>query len=224
MAAPPGHHPPAGEWGVSMKNRLWLAMGSGLTAAVIGLAGTLALFSDAQNSDATWTAGRLCIDAQRNDGEAVPGPMFYITAEQGETPGGIPGQYPTGLWAPGDSHQRTLTVSNPTICSSMHAWLDTVQASLQPGSDAMLADKLYVEVTTPQLGSEVIVAEGWLSQFLSGPVLLRYPNGNRIPLYLSSNRHVKFRVTFDLTADNSYQGTELVVDFTINAVQMNNNP
>ncbi|MFZ5815197.1 MAG: hypothetical protein ACOY93_07825 [Bacillota bacterium] len=207
-----------------MKKKLWLAIGSGLLAATLGLGATLALFSDAETGAQDWTAGRLCIDAQRNDGEAVPGPMFYVTAEQGETPDGIPGMFPTGLWAPGDSHQRTLTVSNPPSCSSMHAWLDALEASLQPGSDAMLADKLYVEVTTPQVGTEVKVAEGWLSDFLGGAVPLRYPDGSRIPLYLGSNRHVKFLVTFDLTADNSYQGTELVVDFTVHAVQMNNNP
>lgn len=207
-----------------MKKKLWLAMGSVLTAATVGLGGTLALFSDAAPSSVDFVAGRLCIDAQRNDGEAIPGPMFYVTPSQGESPGGVPGQYPTGLWAPGDSHQRTLTVSNPTSCSSMHAWLDTLQASLQPGSDAMLADKLYVTVTTPQLGTEVTVAEGWLSDFLTGPVLLRYPDGSRVPLYLTSNRHMKFHVNFDVTADNSYQGTNLVVDFTVNAEQMPNNP
>ncbi|MFZ5822977.1 MAG: TasA family protein [Bacillota bacterium] len=207
-----------------MKKKLWLAMGSGLFATLIGLGGTLALFSDAETSDATFVAGTLCIDAQRNDGEAIPGPMFYVTPEQGETPGGVPGQFPTGLWAPGDSHQRTLTVFNPTSCSTMDAWLDSVQASLQPGSDAMLADKLYVEVTTPQLGSDVQVAEGWLSDFLSGPVLLRYPDGSRIPLWLGSNRHIQFKVIFDITADNSYQDTTLVVDFTVNAEQKTNNP
>lgn len=207
-----------------MKTKLWLAMGSALVAAAVGLGGTLALFSDTADADLEFMAGRLCLDAQRNDGESVPGPMFYVTPEQGETPGGVPGLFPTGLWAPGDSPQRTLTVSNPTSCSSLNAWLDTVQASLQPGSDAMLADKLWVEITTPQVGTEIKVAEGWLSDFLAGPVELRYPGGGRIPLNLGSNRHVKFRVTFDITADNSYQGTNLVVDFTVNAVQMDNNP
>lgn len=207
-----------------MKQKLWLAMGSALFAATIGLGGTLALFSDAADADVDFMAGRLCLDVHRNDGEAVPGPMFYITPEQGETPDGVPGMFPTGLWAPGDSHQRTLTVSNPTSCSSMHAWVDSVQASLQPGSDAMLAERLWVEITTPQVGTEVKVAEGWLSDFLSGPVALRYPGGGRIPLFLSSNRHVKFKVTFDIAADNSYQDTSLVVDFTVNAVQWKNNP
>lgn len=207
-----------------MKKKLWLMIGGGLMATLIGLGTTLALFSDMRHSYSIFTAGTLCIDAQRNDGEPIPGPMFYVTAAQGATPGGIPGQNPTGLWAPGDFHQRTLTVSNPDSCSSMNAWLETVQASLQPGSDAILAEKLYVEVTTPQQGVEVKVAEGWLSDFLAGPKPLLYPDGTRVPLYLTSNRHMKFKVTFDLTANNDYQGKTLVVDFTVHAVQMTNNP
>lgn len=207
-----------------MKKRLWLAMGSGVLATVIGMGATLALFSDAKQSNQNFVGGRLCIDAHRNDGEAIPGPMFYVTAAQGTTPDGVPGMYPTGLWAPGDSHHRTLTVTNPTSCSSMDAWLDSVQASLHPGSDADLATKLYVQVFTPQVGPEVKVAEGWLSDFLAAPVLLRYPGGGRVPLVRSANRHVKFNVLFDLTADNSFQGKELVVDFTIHAVQKKNNP
>lgn len=207
-----------------MKNKLWLAMGSGVLATTIGVGATLALFWDTKQTSQNFVGGRLCIDAHRNDGEAIPGPMFYITAAQGATTNGTPGSYPTGLWAPGDSNQRTLTVANPPSCSSMHAWLDSVQASLQPGGYTDMASKLYVEVTTPQVGTDVKVAEGWLTDFLSAPVLLRYPGGGRVPLYLSANRHVKFRVLFDLSADNSFQGKELVVDFTVHAVQMKNNP
>jgi len=207
-----------------MKKKFWLVTVAAMTAIALGMGGTMALFSDSATGQSDFIAGTLCIQAERNDGEAVPGPMFYVTPQQGETPLGIPGQYPTGLWAPGDEHQRTLTVSNPASCSSMNAWLESVEASLQAGSDADLADKLYVEITTPQLGVEKKVAEGWLSDFLSGPVAMSYPDGSRIPLYLTSNRHLKFNVLFDITADNSFQGKELVVDFTVHAIQMDNNP
>lgn len=206
-----------------MKKQLLLA-GSGLLAAALGIGTTLALFSDTAASTNDFTAGSLCITAERNDGDPVPGPMFYVTAAQGQTPGGIPGTLPTGVWAPGDSHTRTLTVYNPTSCSTMGAYLTTVQAAMHAGGYAPMADKLWVEIWTPQAGTKVKVAEGWLSTFMAGPVPVIYPDSSKIPVHLSANRHMEFRVNFDLSADNSYQGKTLVVDFTVDAEQMPNNP
>lgn len=207
-----------------MKKKLWLAVGTGLLATMIGVGSTLALFSDVADGDASFTAGRLCLNVQRNDGEPIPGPMFYVTPAQGATPTGIPGTYPTGLWAPGDTHQRTLTVENPASCSSLDAWLDSVDASMHLGGYAPMADQLWVTVTTPMTGVEQTVAQGPLSDFLAGPVPLLYPDGTKVPLYLTSNRHMKFNVHFDINADNSYQDKTLVVDFTVYASQMDNNP
>jgi predicted ribosomally synthesized peptide with SipW-like signal peptide len=207
-----------------MKKNLWLAMGTGLLATVVGIGSTLALFSDTEGEDVTWTAGRLCLNVNRNDGDPIPGPMFYITPAQGATPGGVPGTFPTGLWAPGDTHQRTMTVENPASCSSMNAWLDSVRATMHPGGYAPMADKLLVTITTPKSGVETTVAQAPLSAFLAGPVPLQYPDGSKVPLYLTSNRHLKFNVHFDIGADNSYQDKTLVVDFAVHATQMKNNP
>lgn len=207
-----------------MKKTFWLAFAAVLATSALAAGGTLALFSASRSTSADYTAGKLCLTSERNDGDPVPGPMFYVTAAQGSTPSGQPGTYPTGEWAPGDMHQRTLTVFNPLSCSTMDAWVDTVQASIHAGGYTPMADKLWVEVLTPQNGIEKKVAEGWLSQFVSGPIQVLYPDGSRVPLNLSSNRHMKFKVSFDLLADNSYQGKTLVVDFTVNGVQKANNP
>jgi predicted ribosomally synthesized peptide with SipW-like signal peptide len=210
-----------------MNKKLLLSCGAVLTAAAVGIGTTFALFSAQTASNNTFTAGTLCLTSERNDGDTVPGPMFYVTPAQGATPPplNLPGTLPTGEWAPGDTHTRTLTVFNPTSCSSMNAWLTSVEASVHPGGYLPMANKLWVEITTPQGGGpDVKVAEGWLSTFLAGPVPIQYPDTTKIPLFLTSNRHMKFKVNFDLSADNSYQGQTLVVDFRVNGVQMPNNP
>ncbi len=211
-----------------MNKKIWLTLSAAATAVTVGVGGTFALFSDSKTSTNTLTAGTLCLTSERNDGDTVPGPMFYITPAQGATPPplSLPGTLPTGPWAPGDIHTRTLTVFNPTSCSSMNAWLTSVEASMHPGGYLPMANKLWVEVLTPQGAApgDVKVAEGWLSTFLSGPVALQYPDSTKVPLYLTSNRHLKFKVRFDLSADNSYQGKDLVVDFKVSGVQMPNNP
>jgi predicted ribosomally synthesized peptide with SipW-like signal peptide len=206
-------------------NKKILLLGSAVTVVALGVGTTFALFSASATSNNNFTAGKLCITADRNDGDPVPGPMFYITPAQGQTPGGILGTLPTGLWAPGDTNTRTLTVTNPTSCSTMDAWLTSVQATMHPGGYLPMADKLWVKVYTPQGGGpDVLVAQGPMSTFLAGPVPIQYPDTSKIPLYLSSNRHMKFEVHFDINADNSYQDKTLVVDFTVNSVQMPHNP
>lgn len=207
-----------------MKAKMWLVLSAVITVASVGLGTTLALFSASVQTQNTFTAGRLCLNSERNDGDRVPGPMFYVTPQQGATPSGLLGLYPTGLWAPGDTNTRTLTVDNLASCGGMDAWLDSVHATLHAGSYAPMADKLMVEIYTPLNGPDALVAQGTLSQFLAGEVLLRYPGGAKVPLYSSSNRHLKFKITFDLGADNSYQDKTLVVDFTVTGVQMANNP
>jgi len=210
-----------------MRKKMFLAVAALVASLAVGVGTTLALFSDSVTGDNDLLAGKLCLSSDRNDGEPVPGPMFYVTAAQGATsaPPFMDGQLPTGYWSPGDLHERTLTVFNPLTCSSLHAWLTKVSATLKPGSDPMMADKLWVEVWTPSgPGPDVKVAEGWMSQFLAGPVPMTYPGGVKIPVFLTGNRHMKFKVNFDLSADNSYQDRTLIVDFTVYGEQMKNNP
>jgi hypothetical protein len=90
-----------------------------------------------------------------------------------------------------------------------------------------MADKLWVEVYTPGLANPLInekVAEGWLSQFLAGPVQMRFPGGAKVPCYLTGNRQLQFSVRFDSTAGNDLQDKTLVANFSVNAVQMVHNP
>jgi len=211
-----------------MKKKLLLAMGSAAAIAAVSIGGTLALFTDSKSASADIVAGTLCLSSERNDGDPVPGPMFYITAKQGATPSGVDGTLPTGYWAPGDAHKRTLNVRNDEACSSMNAWVSSIQARLNEHFGDQyepLAEKLYVTVKSPKASEGfVVIAEGPLSDFLAGPVTARYPDGSSVPIYLSSVRQMEFEVAFDIQAGNQYQGKTLVVDFIVNAEQMPNNP
>lgn len=211
-----------------MNKKLLMILGSTTAIAALSIGGTMALFTDSREVSGDFFTGTLCINAERNDGDPVPGPMFYITAEQGKTPSGQLGTIPTGVWAPGDEHVRTMTIYNPEECSSMDAWITHVGARLSEGFEDQyepMAEKLYVVLKTPQDGGpDVVVGEAPLSDFLAGRVPIAYPDGSKIPVYLTSNRHMKFEVTFDLDAGNDYQDKTLVVDFMVYAEQMPNNP
>lgn len=212
-----------------IKSKFYLALALVIVMSLLAGGTTLALFT-AQTpvlaEDNILTAGTLSLTSERDQGDRVPGPMFYVTPAQGATPppNSLPGTLPTGIWAPGDFHTRTLTVFNPTSSSTMDAWLDSVQASVESGNSAM-ADKLWVEIYTPDSNNVFVkVAEGWLTQFLAGPVNMRFTDGSRLPCYLSGNRQLQFKVTFDRSAGNDLQGQTLVVSFSVNGVQMVHNP
>lgn len=209
------------------KIRYLLALISVVSISVLTAGGTLALLTSRTNSpDAEYSSSALVITSDRDDGDTFPGPMFYVTPAQGQTPSGVDGAYPTGLWAPGDSKERTIIVKNHAANgSTMDAWLDSVQASLQAGSYAPLADKLNVVISSrDSQGLKRVVARGTLSQFVNGPVALAFPDSSRVPSNLDSDRYLFFELTFDSSADNTYQGKTLVADFSVTAVQKRNNP
>lgn len=208
-----------------MKRRLILLCAAALAVSGVGIGSTLALFTaQTQADELEFAVGQFCFTSERNDSDPVPGPMFYITAEQGATPDGTPGIYPTGLWAPGDTKTRTLTLYNPRDCSTMDGWLTAVSAELADGSDRRLAEKLWVEIETPFDGEHVKVGEARMSDLLDGPIDLVYPDGSKIPVLLGTNRHMKFRVKFDIDAGNEYQDQTLVVHFKLYGEQAPNNP
>ena len=92
------------------------------------------------------------------------------------------------------------------------------------GSDRRLAEKLWVEIETPFDGEHVKVGEARMSDLLDGPIDLVYPDGSKIPVLLGTNRHMKFRVKFDIDAGNEYQDQTLVVHFKLYGEQAPNNP
>ena len=208
-----------------MRKTFWLVLAAVLVTISLAVGTTLALFTDSNYGAQSITSGTLCLTSDRDDGEPVPGPMFYVTTDQGQTPDGRLGTLPTGVWAPGDEVIRTLIVNNPKTCSTQDAWLDYATATLA-SPDSTLADTLQVEITTSKPGvlGDFVVAKTSLRSFLNGPVPLRYADGTRVSMALTSVRFLHFSVTFDKSASYMYQGKSLVVDFQVGGVQKKNNP
>lgn len=218
-----------------MRRKLWLVMLSALAIMATSIGASFALFTDSagpQEND--FVTGEVCITVDRNDGESTPGPMFYLyNNSDGMSAGGDPGMFGTteapplggnapGGWAPGDMHKRTMTVSQ--CPGGLPAWIDSVSAQLQGEPDPWLAEVLYVRVFSPVGGNDILVAEGYLWDFLDGNVELRYPGGGRLPLNANANRHLHWEVEMDLSADDSYENQDFLVTFYVNAVQQAHNP
>lgn len=211
--------------------------GSAVAVALVGGA-TFALFTASTgNSQNDFTAAKTCLSSYRDNGDVVPGPMFYVTAAQGATPppASTPGSFPTGYWVPGDTNTRKLNVQNgnppntPVDNSCINLWLTGVSATAT--GDAMLADKLNVTIKANHpLQGYVTVASGTLTQFLTGNMPLAWPaaypvmGSQFVALPNSSIQDLQFTVNFDSSADNTYQGKNLVVAFTVSAVQQTHNP
>ncbi len=222
---------------ISRKKVLTLGVGS-LTVAGLFAGTTFALFSaSAKTATDTFTASQLCLTGQRDLGEPVPGPMFYVTAQQGATPSGQLGTFPTGVWAPGDLVARELNITNACATgSSMNAWLTSAWATVSTGTmPSSLADQLVVQILAPQPTDPtnyVLVAQGPLDEFLAGPVAMRFPftytgpsgaTVNQVSLVKGGTMDLEFRVAFNHAAGNTYQGKTEVVDFHVMGVQQRNN-
>lgn len=199
-----------------MKRRLALTLAAGTLAVALGVGGaTLALFS-AETDTATgdFVAGTVAIEANRNDGDTVPGPMFYITSESGATEYGDPGLEPTGLWAPGDTHTKALDVVN---VGSLDARLVSIEAELQEGSQE-LAELLEVKIYE----HDQFLVSGSLADFMNGPVALG--SGIDLEADFMGATILWFEVTLPLETGNEFQDQIAVVAFTVNAEQVKNNP
>lgn len=200
-----------------MRLRLVLAITAALLVAIGAVAGTVALFTAKTSAaEPIYTAAELKMNSWRDQGDTVPGPMFYTTADEGKTPGGVPGRFPTGFWLPGDQYTRVLMIKNT---GSADAWLTSVGAVLQAGSSEYLAKKLQVKVTADAGGADVL-AQGALFDFVAGKAF-----AHRIALPVSpAPKPLYFTVSLPLAADNTYQELPLRVDFSVSAEQMKNNP
>lgn len=103
---------------------------------------SFALFSDTTaNSDNSFTAGTLTLDTHRHD-VPIAGPMFYVNDSDG-------GRMGTGIWAPLDSHSRSMFIENT---GSLDAKLTKLKASAP-------ADTVGMEKFAEQAMVSVLVYE-----------------------------------------------------------------
>jgi predicted ribosomally synthesized peptide with SipW-like signal peptide len=203
-----------------MRKKAFLLLAAAAVMAVGVSAGTFALFTaTTTQADNIFVAGTLQIDSYRDNGDTIPGPMFYTTPAEGAAPGGMPGIYPTGEWAPGDSNTRVLIIEN---VGSLDGWLTSVGADAHPGSSIYLANKLDYWVAT-DAGFSDVLASGTLGSLITTDVPFAHPVGSQVGTPTETQR-LYFKVSLPLDADNTYQNLDLMVDFHVNAVQMKNNP
>lgn len=206
----------------------WVLAASLVGATAVAGAGiTFALFTaTAKTGPQDFFAGTLQLDGIRDQGDTIYGPMFYINGDDdGLSDIGDPGLYPTGLWAPGDSHHRVFQIQN---VGTLDAKLVSFEADLQQGSRE-LAEVLDVAVydgpyktTAGNLISPTppVLYQGKLADLIDNGFAIA--PGHVLQPWDLANFGID--VSFPLNAGNEYQNTTLIVRFSVNAEQAKNNP
>ncbi len=216
-----------------MKKLVTLVMLVCLMAALVGGA-TLAWFTDSsQFGSASISSGTLRIDAVRDNGEWKPGPIFYTTVDEGIVPSGPdegkPGKYPTGLWIPGMTKTRNITV---TSTGSLDAKISRIGAALD-GDAVFLADSEAVNQFSQYMQVKVFIIgtdeEGAVVQTVlldSTPLSdLLSANGKECTFMKDigkngSSQDVYFTCTLNKEAGNPLQGKKPIVSFYLIAEQV----
>lgn len=200
-----------------MKKRVLL-----LSLAVILLCGlvggaTYALFSDqATNSNNTFAAGTVKVNADRNLGDPVPGPMFYTTRDEGNfnDPTWLV-DHATGLWYPGKSETRQLIIKND---GTLHFRIRGLSAALTGISDPAIATQFAGEMNVKIYVSNdanSVLYNGSLATLLTGEQTVLHPPGPFIGV--GANEHLSFQVTMTDTGypQNNLQGITPLVAFNV---------
>ncbi|GIP40116.1 hypothetical protein J31TS4_33960 [Paenibacillus sp. J31TS4] len=210
---------------------------------------TMALFTGSAQNSNTATAGTINLDAKRDHGDYTPGPMFYpdsldpVGNHPYDTSKTNPSGESLGGWAPGDTVQRTMILTNN---GSLDAKLKGVKATVRdsytqnlptnPASSRTVTgltsgaaydefiQKANVKVMVPD--TNTLLYNGSLSSLLvSGyaplqnePVL----TGTRPP-FAPGPLNVTFEVKLDQSASNEIQGKSFIFDFSFYSEQARNN-
>lgn len=219
-----------------MRYKLIASLSVVIAAGMLVGGATVALFTDqAMNVGNSFTAGTVDIDADRDLGDPIPGPMFYTTVAEGTMPGQDPDDvgHPTGQWYPGKEVSRLLIVRN---MGSLRVRLHGVSAEitaitgLPSGADPALvaesfAENMDVKIYVSGQPTQVLY-DGPLSDLVSAPqpavhrpVIARWN-----PPAWPSTAVLCYEVTMDIGAGNDLQGIRPVVSFNVHAEQTRNNP
>lgn len=178
----------------------------------------------------TFSTGTVAVTTVRDNGEYVPGPLFYTTAEEGKVLSGLSagemGLYPTGLWVPGMSATRNLTV---TSSGSVAARICRIGATLT-GDAAFMANQaardefasnLRVQVTSTSGGNQILLDKTLADLLAEGGAAC---DVKKIIGANGSSQNIDFTCSLSTNAGNSLQGQKPVVSFYLVAEQVANNP
>lgn len=220
-------------------------LGLGLTVG----GSTYALFtSSATNDGNTATAGTVNINVMRDNGDPVPGPMFYPdsldplahhpydkvdTAPSGESIGG---------WAPGDVVVRDMYLGNSgsltarlvgvrakvresytqTTTTEEGNTTKTVSNGVTATSDPAAYNEFIDKMNITIKNGETLVFQGKLSELITGTAWKKPVNELLIAASPSGPLNLNFKAELSKSAGNIIAGKNLIFDFEFTAVQNKN--
>lgn len=194
----------------SKRKRILLTLGAALTVASIGIgAVSLAVFTDTETVDATFTSGTIILDATKID-------TLTLTN--------------TNLM-PGDSITGSVDVENDGT-NVLRYSLDTLSTDGASPNGAALYTALTIDVKT--LGTDCATFDGTLlnsaaeilgaSNVMFGDPSPTVGTGVDRIVNAGATDVLCIRVSLPFATDNTYQGATSVTTFTFNAEQTANNP
>lgn len=185
-----------------------------VAVASIGIgAVSLAVFTDTETVDATFTSGTIALDATKIDS---------LSLALGDT------------WVPGDSVTGSVDVendgTNPLRYSLNTTTTDGSSPNGEPLSSALVVEVRPVDTTTPATkcddfdGTPVLQTSEVLgaSNVMFGNVSPTDGTGD-VTVAAGATHVLCIRVSLPIATDNTFQGATSVTTFTFNAEQTENN-
>jgi hypothetical protein len=205
-----------------MSGKRWSVAASACLAVATGVAiGVLTALSVAPRP--AFAGGRVAIVSWRGRGDSLPpgwrtywegwpAPIYYTTPEEGAFEDGPEGRYPTGIWAPGDSWERVLTVKNVSHHKTLR--LEAIDAVVR--GDLELAPWFRVEIRSPH---NQVIYQGSLGDLAEGIRHFTDERGRRRFLEMPGHsiQHLTFTVTLDQATPFWLQGRHVTADFRLYA-------
>ena len=197
----------------SKRKRILLTLGAALTVASIGMgAVSLAVFTDTETVDATFTSGTIILDATKVDA---------LNLALGDN------------WVPGDSVTGSVDVENDGTNPLRYSLNTTTTAVAGPNggvlNTALLVEVKTVDATTPVTkcnefdGTALQVSEALgSSNVMFGSVSSTVGTGDRAVASTATDV-LCIRISLPIATGDTFQGATAVSTFTFNAEQTENN-
>lgn len=219
------------------KKLLMLIPTSVMAVSLLVGGGTYALFtSSVSNINNTYTTGTVILTQERDQGDTIPGPMFYTSTSDptGSFPYDTnknagyqpPGGESLGGLAPGDSMTRAMNLYNK---GTLDAKVTKLKATVNPAGVTSgkayneFINKLYVVVEATSMANKILYS-GTLSGLLNGSDNGWVDISPAMRMSVGSTMNINFDVYLDPSADDTIQGQNFVFDFSFYAEQLKNNP
>jgi predicted ribosomally synthesized peptide with SipW-like signal peptide len=197
----------------SKRRSVLLALGAVITVASIGIgAVSMAVFTDTETVDATFTSGTIILDATKVDA---------LDLALGDN------------WVPGDSVTGSVDVENDGT-NPLRYSLNTTSTSVAGANGGVLNTALLVEVKTIDATTPVTKCNEFDGTSLQASEALGASNimfGSVSPTVGTGDRSVLagatdvlcIRVSLPIATGDTFQGATAVTTFTFNAEQTENN-